>query len=233
MNGVVSDPLPSNKSQALSDWLIWQLTDSAFPVGGFAHSGGLEAAWQQGEVESGEALVEYLETSLAQAGHGAVPLVTAAFDEPLRIAHWDELCDAFTSNHVAKRASRVQGRAWCQVVARTVGDRDPWFQTMNELSFCHFTPIYGAVWRLLGISRDRCVRLFMFSQLRSWLSAAVRLNVIGPMEAQVRLHELSAVAERVCEACELLSVEDLAQVSPLLDVWQGGHDRLYSRLFQS
>lgn len=27
-----------------SDWIAWQLCDSAFPAGAFAHSGGLEAA---------------------------------------------------------------------------------------------------------------------------------------------------------------------------------------------
>ena len=26
------------------EWLVWQLVDSAFPAGGFAHSAGLEAA---------------------------------------------------------------------------------------------------------------------------------------------------------------------------------------------
>ena len=32
----------------MPDWLIWQVADSTFPAGGFAHSGGLEAAWQAG-----------------------------------------------------------------------------------------------------------------------------------------------------------------------------------------
>src|SRR5438270_9320121 len=35
---------------SVSDWVIWQLVDSAFPGGGFAHSAGLEAALQLGEI---------------------------------------------------------------------------------------------------------------------------------------------------------------------------------------
>jgi urease accessory protein UreF len=37
----------------------------------------------------------------------------------------------------------------------------------------------------------------------------------------------------ILQECQVLSLDDLAQTTPLLDVWQGAQDRLYSRLFQS
>src|SRR5260221_13578088 len=94
-----------------NNWLIWQLIDSAFPTGGFAHSLGLEAAWQHGEVRNRAELISFIEASLQQLGHAALPFVPAAFDEPKKLAEFDQLCDAFTTNHVANRASRAQGRA--------------------------------------------------------------------------------------------------------------------------
>jgi hypothetical protein len=61
------------------DWLVWQLADSALPTGGFAHSGGLEAAWQHGEVRQSSQLASFIEASLEQLGHGShlsPPLMT-------------------------------------------------------------------------------------------------------------------------------------------------------------
>src|SRR5258707_5324597 len=68
-----------------NDWLIWQLIDSAFPTGGFAHSAGLEAAWQHGEVRNSGELVSFLEASLQQHGRAPTPVATTVFDWPERI----------------------------------------------------------------------------------------------------------------------------------------------------
>lgn len=214
-------------------WLLWQLADSAFPAGGFAHSAGLESAWQHGEVATRAELDSYVAASLEQVGRAALPFVTAVHDEPDKLREIDELCDAFTNNHIANRASRAQGRAYYSAWNRIFKARVPACDGETAPAFGHFAPIYGFCLRRLGISRRVSSRLFLFNHLRGLLAAAVRLNIVGPMEAQSAQGEMSVYCESLLTRCELLSVNDLSQTSPLLDIWQGSHDRLYSRLFQS
>lgn len=216
------------------DFVLWQLIDSAFPTGGFAHSGGLEAAWQHGEVGTRVELSSFLEASLHQAGRSALPLVLAAHAEPERLTEFDRLCDAFMNNHVANRASRLQGRAFLLAVegvfpalishARSTSVQPP---------FSHLAPVFGAVARWFHINELTTTRLFLFSHLRSLLAAAVRLNIVGPMAAQRMQFHLSGRVEAMGEQSAGLTLADLAQTAPLLDLWQGAQDRLYSRLFQS
>src|SRR5947207_11102492 len=99
-------------------WLIWQLVDSGFPAGGFAHSFGLDAAWQQGEVDAAS-LPSFVRDAIAQAGHSGLPFVLAAYDDVGSLGLIDARCDAFLRNPVANRASRVQGRAWAGTVGRS------------------------------------------------------------------------------------------------------------------
>lgn len=214
-----------------NDWLIWQLMDSAFPTGGFAHSSGLEAAWQHGEVRGRDDLVSFLDASLHQIGHAALPFVMASFNQPEKLTEYDRLCDAFTTNHVANRASRAQGRAFLTATTRifkfaadSIGGEPP---------YAHFAPVFGACLCGLEIGRQMTGRMFLFNHLRAILAAAVRLNIVGPMEAQILQLRLAPKAEEILHTCAALSLDDLAQTAPLLDLWQGSQDRLYSRLFQS
>jgi urease accessory protein len=219
-----------------TDWLLWQLADSAFPTGGFAHSGGLEAAWQHGEVRGGGTLAGYLETALAQLVRNAMPFAAAAFESERGFSDIDTYCDAFLSNHVANRASRAQGQsllASAEKIFRMVELNAFRTAIQNENLAGHFAPVFGRVAALLNLDERAAARLFVFMQLRGWISAAVRLNLIGPLEGQTIQHQLAGAAEAVAARFGEVSLEDAAQTAPLLDVWQGTQDRLYSRLFQS
>jgi urease accessory protein len=188
-------------------------------------------------------LVSFVEANLHQIGRAALPFVTAAHAEPERLEEFDNLCEAFTTNHVANRASRAQGKAFLSAVQRIFGERGlqaastpggaaTLKRTEVRAPSSHLAPVFGASLSRLDVPIETTSRLFFFNHLRSILAAAVRLNIVGPMEAQGLQHRLTSTAESALETCGSLMLEDIAQTS-LLELWQGAQDRLYSRLFQS
>ena len=241
---------------------MWQLVDSAFPTGAFAHSLGLESAWQHGEVTSREDLRRFVEATILQAASGALPLVNAAYREPARLAEWDALNDVFLSSAVANRASRQQGRTLMASAARifasstldalsarlastsnfqratskalpTPNSQFP--NTSGQIpSVCaHVAPLTGAVFAALDVPLETTQRIVLFTAARGVLSAAVRLGVSGSYDAQRLQADCAAWSASVVARYAGAGPDDLAQTAPIIDILQGAHDRLYSRLFQS
>ena len=58
--------------------LVLQVADSAFPIGGFAHSNGLESAMKWGDLGGDDKLQQFFRDSLMQVGRGSLPMVQAA-----------------------------------------------------------------------------------------------------------------------------------------------------------
>ena len=218
----------------MNDWLTWQIVDSAFPTGLFAHSGGLEAAWQHGEIEDAGALRRFLDASILQCGCSMLPLVNAAYTAPERLPAVDRIAEAFLLNPVANRASRVQGRTLLATAGRVWPSPALTALTARaDGTMAHVGPLWGATFRALGIDLPNAQRMALFGAARGVLSAAVRLGIAGSYEAQRMQSACAPQLEQVARRCEGLTLDDLAQMAPLIDLLQAGHDRLYSRLFQS
>lgn len=217
---------------------MWQLADSAFPAGGFAHSAGIEAAMQAGLIDNPEALHQALSTVLEQLGTGALPLVLAVVRDGTRFAEAELRADTcLASNHVAHRASRAQGLALLAAAPRVFGRiqaiRD-WAQACREQQTAgHLAPVFGRLAHTLELDPQKAGELFVFMGLRSMLSAAVRLGILGPLQAQAMLHDTAAQSHAVLQSSLELTLDDIHQTAPLLDLLQASQDRLYSRLFQS
>jgi urease accessory protein len=214
-------------------WILLQLADSAFPTGGFAHSAGLEAAAQAGEIEGVPGVRRFTREAVWQAGWGALPLVRAAFTDPASLPELDARADAFLANHVANRASRTQGRAFLSTAARVFPERIAPVQARAAGLKLHLSPVWGAAVSALGLGLLDAQRVLLWTTARNVLSAAVRLGLLGTHEAQALLADLSPLLDEVHARCGELGVDALAQPAPLADLIQGTHDRLYSRLFQS
>jgi urease accessory protein len=216
-------------------WLILQLSDSALPTGGFAHSGGLEAAAQQGEVRTTADLRRFLRDALWQAGNYVLPLASAAHADPGALPRLDARADAFLVSRPANRASRTQGRAFLDTCARIFpGELSSLREDARRAGLLlHHAPISGAVLCALCVERTEAQQLLLSLALRGLLFAAIRLGIAGTHEAQRMQHELAPALDEVLAVCGDLSEDDVAQTAPLLDLFGSTHDRLYSRLFQS
>jgi urease accessory protein len=218
------------------NYLLWQLADSGFPAGGFAHSGGLEAAMQHGHVADASSVFAFAEQALVQAARSALPLMSAAHRHPETLAELDHLSDAILTNPVAHRASCAQGWAFLTSTARsfpfaaiaTLSDH-----VRDEELAGHYAPIFGAVLARLHVDLQEAQRLFLYISGRGIGSAAVRLGLMGAYEAQEMQTQLAAAIDRTIARCGDAGPLDVAQTAPLADLFQATHDRLYSRLFQS
>jgi urease accessory protein len=219
----------------MTPWLFLQLADSALPTGAFAHSGGLEAAVQLGVVRGPEDLARLVEEALWSAGTFALPFAVAAHRAPALLAEVDARCDAALPSHVANRASRAQGQALLRAAAAAFGGAvEGVAARVRAVGLAgHLAPVSGAVLGALEIPEADARRLLLFQAARGLLSAAVRLGVAGPMEAQALLAGVAATAEDVLAATDGIGPREAASASPLLDLAQAHQDRLYSRLFQS
>ena len=99
----------------------------------------------------------------------------------------------------------------------------------------HLAPLFGAIASVVGMSLEQTAYVFMLNHVKALLSAAVRASMFGPYHAQ-KLLASTVVQEEIRKAVEKeweTKVEDAGQSVPVMDLWIGRHEMLYSRIFNS
>lgn len=221
---------------APSPWSLWQLIDSAFPTGGFAHSGGLEAAVQLGRVTDAPELRAFALAALAQAAALSAPFVVTTVDAPPRYAELDAIYHALLRNTISSAASRTQGQAMVSIACDAWGNqalRSAKAALRGAAWNGHWPIAFGLAASAVGADATLAADAFLFATGRAILSAAVRLNLVGPREAQRLQAELSSARGRLLDVALSTGIDDACQTSPVLEMLQAQQGRLYSKLFVS
>lgn len=257
-----ASPLPPPSASIEPDAALHALlllADSALPLGSFAFSSGLESylAHHKPSTPSASQLPAFdtfLRLSLSTLASTSLPYVFAGYRNPEQIETLDNDFDASTPCTVARRASIAQGRALLAVWDRSFqaqysnSDRRTGNDTaVKALTFfsaalrtsehvnAHLAPLWGLMTSILHVPLQQAAYLFLFSHARTVVSAAVRASVMGPYQAQAVLAS-AEVQERirglVNEGWDR-TVEDAGQSVPVMDLWVGRHEKLYSRIFNS
>ncbi len=216
-----------------SIWMLLQLADGTFPSGGFAHSLGLEASTVLGGLSTyPDSVGEFLDTSLRHAASAVLPFVRASHAEPSRLEALDLRFDATVSFRGLNAASRAQGRALLGAIARVFESCEPLLTEVTAAKLpCHHGPVFGVIFSRLGVSSTETTAAYLHGVARAILSAAVRLGLFGPLEAQRLLASRAPLMSELESTPSDLHIA--AGRAPIIELYAALHERLDGRMFQS
>jgi urease accessory protein len=248
--------MASGPLAASSQHFLLLLSDSALPLGSFAFSSGLESYLAHTRPKS--SFPVFLDFSLSSYASTTLPFVLAAHRNPIDLLKLDDTLDAAIMCTVGRRASVAQGRALLSIWDRSFSNALPpgasreAIDALKEFAItlrltssvasgdlptasAHLGPLFGAIACILGMSLQQTAYVFILSHVKALLSAAVRASIFGPYQAQKILASVE-VQRGIREAIDRewkTSVEDAGQSVPIMDLWFGRHEMLYSRIFNS
>jgi urease accessory protein len=223
-------------------WLarLLQVSDSAFPTGGYAHSYGFEQIVRSGLVNDADSMAAYLQDHLwPQLIHFEMPAVRFARDaaraEDLEaLIQLADLAEATKSARELREASRSTGRRRLHAFVQTGGSPvlSAFAQAVEEgRAQPHHAVVYG-----LGLAsqpREALLASWAFQSLNAVCLSAPKLLRIGQDAAQrILTRSLAGLDANVAVALSV-SRDNLGWFDPLMELASMEHEIAHERLFIS
>jgi urease accessory protein len=228
----------------LGELRLLHLADSALPIGGLAHSFGLESLVEKGLLGPGN-LAEFLRGYLEEAGFleavfcregfglGARPCAETFAKEWFRL---NERLSAMKLARESRAGSGSLGQNFLAAVAR-LGD----FEMLREAlrvskeagGLIHHSVAFGLAGGVLSLAEERVVAAYLHQSVASLVSACQRLMPLGQSAATKILWDLKRAIVETARQSSGRSLDDACCFMPVLDWGAMEHPGLTTRLFIS
>jgi urease accessory protein len=226
---------------------LQQFADSALPIGGAAHSLGLESLIDDGLFHENHLetfLGEYLEeVGAMEASYCAASCRIASSTEP-DLGEWLTWNIELAARKLAREsrdASAAMGRRFLELAAR-VSSFDLLWNAVDTASAArveiHLAPCFGLAAGAMSLDAESAAAAYLHQSVTALVSCCQRLLPLG----QTRAHEIIwNLKPAIIGAARLgagiapagINPAMTCSFTPLLDVASARHPSLYTRLFMS
>ncbi len=221
---------------------LLQIADSLAPLGGYAHSYGLEGMAQQGVLRHGGDVRALLHTTILHslASADLVLLIhahrAAREEKPEALVEIDALCSALKAAREPREASLGVGRRLLANAANLAHSaRLDRYRALVAEGRCggHHCVAFGVLAEALGLDEVAAALGYGYTFASGAVSAALRLGLLGQSEAQAILHDAWPALTRAARQAATRTLDDCSAFMPALEIAQMRHERASSRLFSS
>ena len=215
---------------------VLQHGDSFFPSGLTSFSCGLEQLFEEKRITDADSLRHFIEAELRfrWASFDRVFLSAShrAAGDTAVLASIDRLCHVSIAARELREGSTRAGQALLAVHARlgTAGAQLYRAMISRDEANGHLPVVQALLWSALGFSETEATEVSAYSLVASLAAAAIRLGLIGHVDAQKAIAGMAAVVEEIVNrpAPEL---GDAAAFTPATEIAAMRHEVAEHRLF--
>ena len=221
---------------------LLQMTDSAFPVGTFSFSNGLETAAYEGLVHDAATLEQYARSVALQGAFSDGVAALLAYREAMRnnlrgIEEVDSQLMLFKMNDEARTMLQRMGRKMAELTERFYpGNRmvSLWHRDIKEeLTPGSFPVSQGLAFAAEGLGEEELFASHQYGVINMVLGAALRCVRVSHFDTQEILFKLSEDVPRLYEKARVMRVDDMNAFVPESDIFASLHEKGNMRMFMS
>ncbi|WP_209124850.1 urease accessory protein UreF [Alkalihalobacillus sp. BA299] len=219
-----------------------QIHDSAFPIGAYTHSFGMETYIQSGKIKDKGTLIEYCKTYLFTnliCGDGIFvkEAYSLAFQEKIdELIQLEQLAHAMKIASESKTASMKMGKQFIETVSRlsNADSISAWKKKIKEkTAYGHYAVVYGIYAAHRQFHIDDVLSAFLYTAMSSLIHNAVRAIPLGQTTGVQAIYTLLEPITKAVSLLQEKTIEDLSNSSVGIELASMEHERLHTRLFIS
>lgn len=220
---------------------LLEFTDSAFPVGTFSFSNGLETAAETGYVRDAATLEAFTRTMARQAaftdGIAALHAFRSyAVEDFLGILEADMQAIMCRMNSEARLMTCRMGKKLAELSKRIFDDefRDRWLAYIADGNTAGTYPVaQGIVFAACGISERGLFCSHQYGVLNMILGAALRCVRVSHYDTQRILFRMSGGIDALYDEVRDADFDDIHAFNPQADIFAALHEKGDKRLFMN
>lgn len=227
-------------------FLLLQINDALFPIGGYSHSYGLETYIQKDLVRDGKTAKSYIEHKL-KCGFLYTELlpVRLAFEYASeanleKLLEFEEMTQAsklpreirLASNKLASRFIKTISKLHIPYESDIFGSYLENIKKTQE-GLSNYAIVYGVFCAAVGISKEESMEHFLYAQTSAMVTNCVKSIPLSQTEGQKLLVGSCELFSKILEIASCLDESMLYLSNPGFDIRSMQHEYLYSRIYMS